>query len=96
MHRLDHSWTERETGYPWLAMRRVRLYQALVRVARETPEGMVPIRIHTGAAVVRIDCEGARLWLDSGEEVKGDVGIVANGVFVCCCAPHSRAEVLTT
>jgi 2-polyprenyl-6-methoxyphenol hydroxylase-like FAD-dependent oxidoreductase len=82
VHFVDHSWTQEATGYPWLAMRRVHLYAALVRAARRTPEGKVPIKMHTSNAATKVDCEAGKLCTEKGDEVEADVVVVADGVFV--------------
>jgi len=79
---FDHSYNKEATGYTWLAMKRVRLYQALLRAVSQTPGGLLPIAINTASKVAKLDCRAGKVWLQNGEEVKGDVVIVAEGVWV--------------
>lgn len=69
---------------PWILAHRAHLHSHLKEMAL-SPEGTgIPAQLHTSARVASVDANDARILLDNGESVQGDVIIGADGVHSRC------------
>lgn len=69
----------KDFGHPWLFNHRVDLHNALLKLATGEGPG-ISAKLRTGAEVVDCNCDTGELTLKSGEIVKADVVIAADGI----------------
>ncbi len=65
--------------HPWQLVHRARLHDALKKTAVSL--GAV---LHTSSKILRVDPETATLELSDGREVKADLVVGADGIYVGC------------
>ncbi|KAJ4387129.1 hypothetical protein N0V93_007718 [Gnomoniopsis smithogilvyi] len=64
----------------WYLIARVDLHNALKRQATTADRPGLPVKIHTGRTVTKLDCESATITLVDGSTVGGDLVVGADGV----------------
>ena len=73
---------EERFGYPFHLMHRAHLHTALKNLALSEEGEGTPSVLHTASRIVDVDPETATVTMKSGEEVRGDVIIGADGIHV--------------
>jgi 2-polyprenyl-6-methoxyphenol hydroxylase-like FAD-dependent oxidoreductase len=81
---VDLTEPNKQWQHPWHLVHRVRLHEELKRRALSPDGDGVPVELRTGSRAASVDAASATAVLESGECVRGNVLIGADGVHVSC------------
>ncbi len=68
--------------HPWQLVHRVRLHDKLKQIATSDEGRGKPVTLHLSSKVIVVDPETATLQLESGDMVRADVVLGADGIYV--------------